>query len=540
MNFSLSLQARLSIIFALTTILLVFIFGTIYGYRSVKQIEMEIGNSLGETAHMMENNLGQYMWSRYGETTLLSGLPDIRQPNDEERAESLLNQLQASIPSFSWIGLTDQTGKVIASTDSILEGEDISARPVYTEALETTFIGDVHEAILLADLLPNPSGEKMKFVDISTPIYDYNDNFIGVLATHLSWEWIKEIEGAMLDSVKNRDSIEFLIVSKLDDTIILGPDEMMGQKLDLKSMELAQTQQNGWLIETWPNGVKYVTGYMLEDGYKEYPGLEWTILVRQPVEIAYTPVKELLFFFFVVGLIFVLLFAVLGWFLAGQIAFPLKNLASAADRLRSGELVKIPRYRGISELETLSDSLRKLIANLSKTESALEVMEEVANRDELTGLANRFALDLYLQEFIRKHKMGIILYIDLDGFKKINDTLGHPAGDELLVQVSARLKQNMREEEMICRVGGDEFIVILPSLTDDIAKRGKSVGERIILSLSESYWLNGQSASVSCSIGVAFWKASSSTSIEETIRIADEALYSAKKQGKNRVQLYGY
>ncbi|EMF45533.1 sensory box/GGDEF family protein [Planococcus halocryophilus Or1] len=540
MNFSLSLRARLSLIFACTTILLILIFGTVYGYRSIKQVETEIGNSLGETAYMMENNLDQYMWSRYGETTLLSSLPDIRRPDDEERTEFLLNQMQSIIPSFSWIGLTDRSGKVIASTDSILKGADISARPVYAEALEKTFIGDVHEAVLLADLLPNPTGEAMKFVDISTPIYDYDDQFIGVLATHLSWDWIKEIEAAMLNSVKNRNSIEFLIVSKLDNTIILGPDKMIGQQLSLNSIDLAQTQQNGWIIEMWPNGKKYLTGYMREDGYKEYPGLEWTILVRQPVEVAYTPVKELLIFFFVSGLIFVLLFAVLGWFLAGRIASPLKNLASVADRLRFGELVPIPHYRGILELETLSDSLKKLIENLTKTESALEEMEEVANRDELTGLANRYALDLYLQAFIHKHKMATILYIDLDGFKVINDTLGHQAGDELLVQVAARLKKNIREEEMISRVGGDEFIVILPSLTEEITTRGKRVGERIISAISEPYWLNGQNAIISCSIGAAFWETSSSGGISETIKIADEALYVAKKAGKSRIHLHGY
>ncbi|MGI2328197.1 sensor domain-containing diguanylate cyclase [Planococcus sp. YIM B11945] len=540
MNFSLNLQARLSIIFAITTILLIIIFGVVYGYRSIKQVENEIGNSLSETAYMMENNLDQYMWSRYGETTLLSELPDIRQLEDEERVESLLDQLQSAIPSFSWIGLTDPDGQVIASTDSILKGADISARPVYSEALEKPFIGDVHEAVLLADLLPNPTGEVMKFVDISTPIYDYNDNFSGVLATHLSWDWVKEIEASMLDSVKNRDSIEFLIISKRDNTVILGPDEMMGQKLDLESMDLAQTQQNGWTIEEWANGEEYVTGYMLEDGYKEYPGLEWTILVRQPVAVAYTPIKELLAFFLVSGLILVLLFAVLGWFLAGRIAFPLKTLASVADSLRFGEFVQIPHYKGISELETLSDSLRMLIATLTKTESALEEMEEVANRDDLTGLANRYALDLYLQEFTQKYKMAAVLYIDLDGFKMINDTLGHQAGDELLIQVAARLKQTIREEEMISRVGGDEFVVVLPSSTDKMAKRGKRVGERIISSINEPYWLNGQKALVSCSIGGAFWESSNSASISETIKAADEALYAAKKAGKNQIHLNGY
>ncbi|TFD99430.1 sensor domain-containing diguanylate cyclase [Jeotgalibacillus salarius] len=539
MNFSLSLQARLAIIFAITTILLILIFSIVYGQRSINQMETEIGNSLSDTAYMMENNLNQYMWSRYGETILLSSLPAIRQPDSGEEIEYLFNQLQSTIPSFSWIGFTDQNGTVLAATDSILKGADISARPVYTEALENPFIGDVHEAVLLADLLPNPTGEAMKFVDISTPIYDYNDQFIGVLATHLSWEWVKEVEAAMLDAVKNRDSIEFFIVSKIDNSIILGPDEMIGQTLELESIDLAQTREHGWITETWPDGDDYVTGYMLENGYKEYPGLEWTILARQPIEVAFTPIKELLAFFLIAGITFVLLFAVLGWLLAGKIASPLKNLATTADRLRFGELVQIPHYKGISELETLSASLRKLIANLTKTESALEEMEEVAHTDELTGLANRYALELFLRKYTQKYDRAIVFYIDLDGFKAVNDTLGHLAGDQLLVQVAARLKENIQEEEMIARVGGDEFIVVLHSPKEEMTVRGKRVGERMISSISEPYWLNGQSAAVSCSIGAAFWAESSAVSLEETIKMADDALYAAKKQGKNRVHFYG-
>ncbi|EIM06205.1 diguanylate cyclase, partial [Planococcus antarcticus DSM 14505] len=224
MRFSLSLRTQLAIIFGGTTILLIFIFGVIYGDRSIKQVEVEIGNSLSEAAYLMENNLDQYMWSRYGETIMLSSLSDIRQLEDEEKIGAMLNQTQSTFPTFSWIGLTDQDGTVIASTDSILKGVDISERPVYSEALEKTFIGDVHKAVLLADLLPNPTGEEMKFVDISTPIFDDTNQFMGVLATHLSWEWVKEIEASMLDSLKNRDSIEFLIVSKIDDVVILGPD----------------------------------------------------------------------------------------------------------------------------------------------------------------------------------------------------------------------------------------------------------------------------------------------------------------------------
>ncbi|ANU09501.1 hypothetical protein BBH88_03860 [Planococcus antarcticus DSM 14505] len=97
------------------------------------------------------------------------------------------------------------------------------------------------------------------------------------------------------------------------------------------------------------------------------------------------------------------------------------------------------------------------------------------------------------------------------------------------------MKHTIRQEEMISRIGGDEFIVVLTSPAEEMAKRGRLVGERIISTINKPYSLNGQHASISCSIGGAFWVASNSKKIEETIKLADEALYTAKKKGKNQV-----
>ncbi|WP_235848332.1 cache domain-containing protein [Litchfieldia alkalitelluris] len=119
----------------------------------------------------------------------------------------------------------------------------------------------------------------MKFVDISTPIYDFDNNFIGVLATHLSWDWVREVEAAMLTTLQTRKNIEFFIVSKNDNVVILGPDEMIGHSLNLNSVELAKTHKNGWSLETWDDGKQYLTGYVLTEGYKDYPGLGWTVIV---------------------------------------------------------------------------------------------------------------------------------------------------------------------------------------------------------------------------------------------------------------------
>lgn len=206
-------------------------------------------------------------------SSLQSELAEIKKQQDLSNVENLLNRLKERIPSFSWVGLTNKNGVVIASTDGILRGADISDRPVYTEALNEVFIGDVHEAVLLADLLPNPTGEEMKFVDISTPVYDSDNQFIGVFATHLSWERVEEAEEPMRNTLQNRSDIELFIVSKYNH-VILGPEDMLGNSLNLQSLDSAEMGKEGWILETWEDGHQYLTGYVFSDGYKDYPGLK--------------------------------------------------------------------------------------------------------------------------------------------------------------------------------------------------------------------------------------------------------------------------
>jgi len=234
---SISLRARFSIAFAILIIILTLILSLAIGQRSSEQIKDEIGNSLAETAYQMSDKLDHYMWSRSGEIEVLRELRALRDPQDPREAQALLDGLKRSFPAFSWVGLVNAQGIVISSTDGILEGADVSSRPVFQEGLKGHFIGDVHEAVLLASLLPNPSGEPIKFVDISTPVMGLDENLGGVLAAHLSWEWTKEIERSILKPLGDRKNAEVFIISASDNSILMGPKDTIGQTLNLESIQ---------------------------------------------------------------------------------------------------------------------------------------------------------------------------------------------------------------------------------------------------------------------------------------------------------------
>lgn len=543
MSVSVKLRTALIVTFIALSLLLSFVLSTTISYYSSKSIKNEIGESLAGTAYQTADKLDNFMWSRSGEVELLGSLPVFENNQNIGNIQQMLDQLQSHFPSFSWIGYTDTKGKVLAATDGILLGKDLSERPVFQQGIQGKFIGDVHDAVLLAKLLPNPSGEPLQFVDVSLPIRNSQNQTIGVLAAHMSWAWAKEVQESVLLPNKWADQdIDMLIVSKKDQTVLLGPRDMVGKPLPLKSIEKAQLQKDGWELEKWPDGNTYLTGYAYGDGYLDYPGLGWTVIVRQPESTALASVSELMNFNIWITIAAAVLFALIGWWLAERISLPIRALTRTADRLASGENIEIPAHKSFNDIELLSFSLQTMVTSLSQKEVELDNMQSLAHYDHLTGLPNRNALEMYLEEAFENPEQQpclSFLYIDLDGFKKVNDTLGHQSGDMLLQKVAQRLCHLTREKDITVRLGGDEFLVVLHTdpVQLDIQKDTVAYANDIIRSLNKPFIVEYEKVNIGCSIGGAVYPYDSDNPIE-IIRMADQALYQSKRSGKNRLTFY--
>lgn len=190
----------------------------------------------------------------------------------------------------------------------------------------------------------------------------------------------------------------------------------------------------------------------------------------------------------------------------------------------------------IEELATpLYDRNRKIAGTVSILRDVTEMRQETerliyaADHDMLTGLPNRNLLRNRMEQAIarahRKHGTFALLFLDLDGFKEINDTMGHAAGDALLVKVAQRLIYAVREEDTVARLGGDEFVVLLegPTQENDV----KSIVTKICKTLREPYQLDSQSASVSVSIGTSLFP-DDGHDPEDLLVHADAAMYREK------------
>ncbi|WP_250961500.1 diguanylate cyclase [Pseudomonas sp. CG7] len=530
-----SLRAKIAIIVALAVLVLTCIFGSVIGASAISRHKEQTGHQLVEYAASMIDRLDRDMHSRSKELGVLSALEALRDPANIGEARRLLNHLNTQFPSYSWIGLTDAQGTVVASTGRLLEGVSIAHRPVFMEGQDKTFVGDVHEAVMLAKLLPNPSGEAMKFVDISMPVQDKAGNFIGVLATHLSWQWAAEIGRTMFEPLKNSlPGLEFLVISK-DGIVLLGPKHLIGKPSE---SGIHHNSEIRWSVSQWQDGKTYVVGAAESKGLDGYSGLGWTVVTRQPAEVAFAEANGLRAEILLWGGMLSIAFAVLGWFVAGVITGPLNRIAEAATLLSEGADADIPLVKGSIEVEKLSMVIRHLVESLTQKKGQLALIKGVAYRDTVTGLPNRAALENYVKnienELGQRPAFGV-LCLDLDGFKPVNDRFGHAVGDALLHAVGLRLSATVRDGDIAVRHGGDEFVLLLRLRAGESLANVQSAAQRIIAKLAEPVPLAGEVIRVGCSIGGALW---TEGDFADMLGKADEALYGAKRAGKSQARFY--
>lgn len=176
--------------------------------------------------------------------------------------------------------------------------------------------------------------------------------------------------------------------------------------------------------------------------------------------------------------------------------------------------------------------------DLTAQHAAQKRIEELAYSDTLTGLPNRLMLARYMNDVIEQAKLHggyfAILFLDLDHFKNINDSLGHPFGDRVLQLVTQRLQACLRQTDLLSRLGGDEFVIYLHSANTDIAQH---VAQRVLEEMARPFLLDGMDFSVQCSIGMALYPEHGQT-LDELIKQADTAMYCVKERGRGTYGFY--
>lgn len=217
--------------------------------------------------------------------------------------------------------------------------------------------------------------------------------------------------------------------------------------------------------------------------------------------------------------------------------FVSQHVAVAIDRKRSAE--EIQRVNQFLE-KKVAERTEELVSEIERRKKTESNLFHAAHHDNLTGLPNRILFNERLKQAVthkRRHPEHhfAVLFVDLDRFKNINDTLGHSAGDEFLLEVSKRIGSCVRDNDMVARLGGDEFVILLDTITT--IEDAKDVAKRIIQQMNEPFQLNGQEHYSGASIGIAECL-EKTDSAERLLRDADAAMYQAKGMGRGRYVLF--
>ncbi len=210
------------------------------------------------------------------------------------------------------------------------------------------------------------------------------------------------------------------------------------------------------------------------------------------------------------------------------------------NRRKSGEIY--PEWLSISTVKNSRNEIMRHVAifmDITKRKEVEQRIHLLAYYDPLTSLPNRVLFGDRLGQALAASRRGggkvALLFLDLDRFKSINDSLGHAAGDSLLQSVADRLKLCIREMDSICRQGGDEFMVLLPGIEkrEDVA----AIAQKILAAMSDPHYIEGRNLVVSFSIGISIYPADADTP-EALIQNADAAMYHAKEHGRNNFQFF--
>jgi diguanylate cyclase (GGDEF)-like protein len=219
--------------------------------------------------------------------------------------------------------------------------------------------------------------------------------------------------------------------------------------------------------------------------------------------------------------------------ISSQLAISLENATLYANLERSEKQIRHHHDQLEKLVEERTSKLREEIMERKKAE---KLLKEMATHDNLTGLPNRklfqYKLKSSLELAKKNHLLLGILFVDLDGFKKINDNFGHDSGDIVLKTIAERLLRSVRKSDMVSRFGGDEFIIIMEHLenTNTIVDTCK----RIISEVARTIIIGNNEGNVTASIGVAVYP-TDGDQMNKLMKKADDAMYRAKRSGKNRV-----
>jgi len=397
MTFYKSMRGKLTIFLSLAVFLSTLILAGYFAQVSVQKMQQTRLDLLSQLAKSMAYQLDKDMNNRAHEMQLLSAIQAIRSqqtPLSEKRA--LFEQLRASYPYYAWIGMTDAQGNILVGTDNLLVGKNVRKRSWFMEGSQGVHLGSVHDAFLLAKIMPKPQWDDLplRLVDVSVPVHNDQGELIGVICGHLGWDWAYEMRSKLLNSPLLED-VE-LLVTKQDGSLLMGTPQITSTSVTLnhlKALQDAIRSDQGQAIETWPDQTRYLTAAEKISSPSNNM-LQWVVLARETRHHIQAGLVMFAQHSLIVLVTVMLLLALLIWRLVSNATLKLEALTQSANDISvqstsqphltasSTSLTveqNLPLYDSEDEVGILSHALHQMVTDLKLlstvfTDSQLGVM----------------------------------------------------------------------------------------------------------------------------------------------------------------------
>lgn len=360
-------------------------------------------------------------------------------------------------------------------------------------------------------------------VALSQPMFDSNGRYLGYVGGSL---YLRErnILNSLLGEHFYKDG-SYLYVVDRNRRLLYHPN----------SERVGTVVEGNALIDrlaTLDNGTRQITnslGVEMLAGFATVPSAGWGVVAQQPLAQTVTPLNHLILNVVGTSAPLALVGCLLLWWLAMTIARPLWQLAAGARSMdRAGTAERLHRVRAwyfeAAELK------RALLFGLNLLQERIGRLNRDAQTDPLTGLGNRRSLEFNLSLLQAEGRAFAAIVLDIDHFKRVNDNHGHEVGDQVLRRLAELMRRCCREGDLLCRTGGEEFLMLLPGASLDVAT---VVAERLRVTVQDTPVQ--PVGAVTVSLGVARWDGEAGSEPVEALSQADRALYQAKQGGRNRV-----
>ncbi|MVV49333.1 diguanylate cyclase [Pseudomonas sp. PB120] len=437
------------------------------------------------------------------------------QLGNDEFLKSEAVRLQGEDSSFNSIAIFDATGKVLEAAPQSLQ---IKGRTFRDEGIVQ----------VLRDRRPTVSSAFVSEIGnlvifVSHPLFDGNGQYTGAVGGTIYLQK-QSVLYTLISKHFHKGNVQVYVVDSGRRLLYYPDRNRIGQALGPDTAVDAALRGDSGAMESIDS-----EGASMLAGYAYVSESRWGVICVQSREIALAPLNALMAKVVVVIVPISLIGFVIIWWVTQLITRPLRQLAAVASHLDAGDSPS--QIRSVRTWYIEAAHIRRALSiGVALTQEKLGRLNLQAQSDPLTGLPNRRAMDEALQVLQQTRTPFSVLALDIDHFKKVNDTYGHDAGDVALRAIADVLRQSSREGDLPYRIGGEEFTVLLPNTPKtkaiEVAERLRA---RVEITRIDKV------GAVTMSIGVASWLPEG-PAVSVLLKQADEHLYKAKEGGRNRVE----